>query len=441
MSLENNKSYERILTIIEKLVKTLRQDYVASRKQSIIGEREEVFRLFYNVKPIPIETQNNIIVFVDAGFHTLESDVLTLMIINVGGCIRDESGKIRFINELSDYQWPELIFVYAKWTEQGGEPYFTVQFIPVQEHGLLFSEDKAQKISENLTSMINQGLNKNIPRLKLIRLYKKLIKYIEGLIEVAYYVKISDLLVKRSLGVIDGTLNRWFSLRSIRFFDFDGVDVLSTITNRDKDLLINELSNIYGLVKTTKFTSIARARWLFKTDISNPLGLYTNTAPDAIEKTAMVINEKIRKKYGDEISEDIVSLFNRIIHPRTGLWAVRFPITTDGNVIMHFEVHTNEPLLEYNISTGAVPHLGKAVEIVEKVDQAVSDIMAHRSSIFGYPPYGFMELDSHVRIPMNRIYKIEDLFVNTIRKDTGEIGHPLEYLFENMRKIRLGYSW
>lgn len=441
MTLENNIGNERILSIIERLVNTLRQDYVASRKSSVIGEREEVFRLFYNVKTIPAVQQDKIVVFVDAGFHILESDVLTLMIMNVGGCIRDEDGRIRYINELGDYQSPELLFVYAKWAEQEGEPYFTIQFIPVQEYGLLFNEEKAQKISEKLTSMINQGINKKIPKLKLIRLYKRLIKYIEGLLEVAYYVKISDLLGQRSMGVIDGTLNRWFGLRSIRFFNIDGVDVLSTVVNRDKGILIKKLSNLYGLVKTTKFTSIARARWLFKTTISNPLGLYTNTAPDAVENVAMVINEKIRRKYGDDVSEDMVLLFNRITHPRTGLWVVRFPITTDGNVIMHFEVHTNEPLLEYNKDIGVISHSKKAVEIAEQVDHGIENIMAHRSSIYGYPPYGFMELDLHVRIPMNRLRKLEDLFVNIIRRETGEIGHPLEYLFENMRKIRLGYTW
>ncbi|MEM1832175.1 MAG: hypothetical protein QXJ97_11685, partial [Desulfurococcaceae archaeon] len=74
--MENNIGNERILSIIERLVNTLRQDYVASRKSSVIGEREEVFRLFYNVKTIPAVQQDKIVVFVDAGFHILESDVL-----------------------------------------------------------------------------------------------------------------------------------------------------------------------------------------------------------------------------------------------------------------------------------------------------------------------------------------------------------------------------
>ncbi|MEM4718423.1 MAG: hypothetical protein QXE81_06700, partial [Desulfurococcaceae archaeon] len=254
----------RLRGVIERLVKRLREDYISSRGHGLITEREKIYQEYYGVKYIPATDQSRPIIFVDGGFHTLESDVLTLMVISVGSCVRTEDGDLKYLRDLGDFPFPEYMFLYARWMEKGDELEFDIQIIPLQEYGLLFTDEKAIKISQDLTDLVNHGFKKDTSRTKTVKLFKHMVKYVEGLIEIAYYFKTMDLVGSKPVGIIDGTLNRWFGIRNIKFFAFEGLDILSIFINKTKDQLLTKVNSLYGFVKTTKFTSIARARWLFR---------------------------------------------------------------------------------------------------------------------------------------------------------------------------------
>jgi len=435
------ESYARLLGVVERIVKALKQDYVASREAGIVSEREEVYRAYYRVHPIPIGYQSRPVIFVDAGFHVLETDVLSLVVTSVGGCVRDEDGRLHYPSELGDYEFPETLFLYGRWVERAGQPEFTIKLIPVNAAGLLYNEERSEKVSTELTNLINKRIKTTVSRVKLLRLFRKMVKYLEGLLEIAYSLRLQDLLGFDTVAIVDGTLSRWFSVKTgIKFFDFDGIDILEVLVGKSRETIIQRLMRTYGIVKNAKFTSIARARWLFKVLPSNPLGLYANTDAESAEKAVAIVNSKIREKYGEEAGEEAALMFNRVVHPRAKLWSAKFPITTEGNTVVYLEAHTEGPVLGYERGRGAYAQVSIAEELKKRISSAVEDVMAHRSSIFWYPPYGFMELDQYVRIPMSRLRKLEDVFINVIRRETGEVGHPLEYLFESTRRMRIGYA-
>ncbi|MEM0469389.1 MAG: hypothetical protein QXJ26_01090 [Desulfurococcaceae archaeon] len=436
-----SENYERLLSVIRHVVKAMRQDYVASRESSIVRDREEVYKAYYKVTPLTPTTQERPVIFVDAGYHVAESDVASLIFVNIGGCVRDEEGKLRFAGDIGDYPNTESYFIYGRWLEVAGEPKYSVRVIPVEESALLFNEEKALNTSEELTELVNKGFSRALSRERAIKLFKRLVKYIESLLEVAYTVKLAKRVGVNSINVVDGTLARWFGVRQVKFFGFEGLDILKVLTWCTKEQLLDTLTRIYGLVKTTKFTTVARARWLFRSSISSPLGLYTSTGADLAKKAARLIDEGIKKKYGEDLAQETTLLFNRKVHPKTGIWAVRFPLTTDGTVVLHLEAHSLKPVIWYDESSRSIvadPRTADELGIL--VAGIVEEIMAYRTNSHGLLPHGFMEIDERVRIPLSFYHRLEDIFVQVIREETGEEGHPLEHLFGAFKRIRLGYA-
>lgn len=441
MSYSLSEDYERLLKVIRRVVKAMRQDYLDSRESGIVKDREDVYEAYYKVMPLTLTSQKRPVVFVDAGYHVLETDVSSLIFVNIGGCVRDEDGKLKNAGDIGDYPNTESYFIYGRWLEKSGEPHYSVQLVPVEEYGLLLNEEKALRVSSELTELVNKGFSKTLPRERAIKLFKRLVKYVESLLEVAYTIKLSKNVGSSNISVVDGTLVRWFGVKQVKFFGFNGLDILGVITHRSREQLVDALTKVYGLVKTTKFTTIARARWLFKNNLSNPLGLFALTNGELAEKAAQLIDERIKKKYGEEAARETTLLFNRKAHPKSGIWAARFPLTTDNVIVLHLEAHSTEPIIEYGEKSRVVKvHPQVADELGKRVVDVIEDIMAYRTNSLGLPPHGFMEIDEKVRIPHSFYHKLEDIFVQVVREETGEMGHPLEYMFSAARKIRLGYS-
>lgn len=430
----------QLLRTIRRLVKTIREDYQISGNTGLVRDRYRVYKSFYRVQAIPLTRQDKPIVFVDAGFHTFESDVVSLMIISIGACVRDEDGKLHYLNDLGDFITPEYFVLYSSWSEGNEGISFKIKVFPFEEGSLLFREDNAEEISVKLTDLFNSGLRRGVDRERLMRLHRRYQRYLERLLELSYALKIAALLGTRTINIVDGTLVRWFGLKYIGFFTFDGLDVLGIVLGKTRESIIERLIDTYGLVKTTKFTSIARARWIFRDlALRNQLGLYADSTPDKVEETAKLINSEIRPRYGDNIAEDIVYLFNRMTFKWSDIWSVRVPITTDGNIIMHFEAHSQRPVLYFTKTDGAIANTDVATEVFQRINYVIPQVMAYRTRSYGQPPYGFMEIDQHVRISGKKLRMLQDIIINEIRRETGETGHPLEYLFEYIRKIRLGY--
>jgi hypothetical protein len=429
----------RLLGVVEKVVKELREDYTRSRASGIIGAREGVYREYYEVRETPPAPQTRPVIFVDAGFHVLETDVLILMLVNVGGVVRGLEGRLLYPPHIGDYEPTDALILYGRWSEAESDERFKLRVVPISERPLLYNDEKAEKVSNELTRLINERSRRVVSSVKRLRLYRRLVKYLEQLIEVAYALKLQDRVGVHSLAFVDGTLVRWFSTRAgLVHFEFDGLDMLEVLTGLDKATLKRRLKSVYGLVKQTKITSIARARWLFSSRPPSPLGMYTTTNPERARRAADKINS-VKESYGDEAARETVNLFNRFVHPRSGVWASRFPITTDSISVLHLEVHLDSPIIAYEPRVGAYALEKATSEVAERVPRVVEELMACRSSINWRPPYGFMEVDEKVRIPTRLLHRLEDLFIAMLRRETGVVGHPLEYLFDLTRKMRLGY--
>ena len=436
--MESSDPLKRILGVVERVAGELRGDYVSSRRSGIISERERVYKEYYDVKPVEQREQSRPVIFADAGFHTYETDVIVLQLVNLGGVARSDEGRLAYPPRLGDYDLTEPLVLYGSWL--GEDRGFKVRIFPFTEYGLLFTDERAEKVSEAITKIINERSTLPVPTAKRLWFYRRLVEYLEKLIEIAYALRLQDLVGKHSLVFIDGTLARWFSVRyGFEFLDFDGLDILEVLTGISCDQLKRRLMSVYGLVKRSKITSAARARWLFSSSITNPLGLYTTTDPEHAERASHLINDEARGKYGEMAGKGLVKLFNRIIHPKHDVWAARFPLTTDGISILHLEMHLEKPIISYEGGVGACPIRESAERASGEIPLVVEDLLAWRTAIKWIPPFGFMEVDEKVRISRSLLYKLEDLFISVIRRETGVDGHPLEYLFDLTRKLRLRY--
>lgn len=430
---------ERFFKIIRKIAEEMYLDYNVSKRSSVVRIREELYQTYYEVKPLELGAQDKPVVFVDAGFRVFETDIATLLLVNVGARIRSEDGNLLKVSEISDYPPIETYFIYGRIVEESSSPEFKVEVIPADEDALLLSPQVADEVSSKLTKLVNERFGSGVPRGRALRLFKRLVKYLEGLLEEAYAIRVGGLVTRSTIKVVDGTLVRWFGLKQLRVFRFEGIDVLSLLTGLSRDALVNELRSIYGLVKTTKFTSIARARSIFKRHGSAGLGLYGVVTESSVRGAAEYLNKLLKSgEVSKETVEEAINVLVRVAHPLTGVWVAKFPITTDGINVMYIEVHIDKPPL--NLSTNIVePDTRVARELHERVSDAVNNVVAYRSAIEGNPPYGFMEVDRDVRLETRQALRVEDAIVLAIRDVAGELGHPLELVFRGAWRMRLGY--
>ncbi|MEM1803218.1 MAG: hypothetical protein QXR80_01785 [Desulfurococcaceae archaeon] len=438
----------RLYDVIRKLAEEMCQDYNVSKRSSIVKLREELYNKYYVVEPLREVKQEHPVVFVDAGFQVFETDVAILIPVNIGARIRDEDGNLRRVSEISDFPPIETYFIYGRIIEEESKPEFKFRIFPVDESPLLLPQPLAEEISNSITGIVNTRLNiqledKSRTSLKIredhARRFKRLAKYIEGLLEIAYAMRAGDLIARRSIKVVDGTLVRWFGLKQLRMFKFEGLDILSAILKVDKEKIARKIGEIYGLVKTTKFTSIARARTIFRKYGFSDAGLYANVTEESVKAVAEELNKMLLEGVIDKTTaEDVLTSLIRTAHPYTGIQVARFPVTADNVNIMYLEVHHDKPVL--NIANNEV-HFDStsARELHSKVEEAVNNILAYRSTIEGSPPHGFMEVDRDVRLGGNMARKIEYMIVNSIREVTRELGHPLELVFSSSWRMRIGY--
>jgi len=439
----------RLYDVVRKLAEEMYSDYDVSKRSKIVKLLEELYSKYYVVELIREGRQELPVVFVDAGFRVFETDVTILIAVNIGARIRDEDGVLRRVSELSDFPPIETYFIYGRIVEEESKPEFKLRIFPVDESPLLLPQEVAEKISEDITNIVNTRLDIQ-PKDKAgawlkkreehARRFKRLVKYIEGLLEIAYTMKTGDLVARRSVKVVDGTLIRWFGLKQLKMFKFEGLDILSAFLNVDKAEVARKIEEVYGLVKTTKFTSIARARAIFRRYGFSSLGLYANVTEESAKATTEELSKMLLEGAIDKsTAEDALTTLIRIAHPYTGIQVARFPVTADNVNILYLEVHHDKPVLD--ITNNEVRcDLVSARELQSKVEEAVNNILVYRSAIEGSPPHGFMEVDRDVRLGGVMARKIENMIVHSIREVTRELGHPLELVFSSAWRMRIGYG-
>ena len=174
--MEAGDPYTRLINIVEETVKMLREDYIASRRAGIISEREEVYKRYYRVEPNTVSSQDKPIIFVDAGFHLIETDVASLLIMSLGGVVRDPEGRLLYPPSIGDYEFPETLLIYGRFIEEESGPGFSVKIIPFTTENILFRGGNASVVSSELNKLISEKSRLRITSPRDLKLFKKFIK-------------------------------------------------------------------------------------------------------------------------------------------------------------------------------------------------------------------------------------------------------------------------
>jgi len=250
-----------VVEVFRDVFSLFRDDYILSRSDPLIRVRGEVFQKIYAVKPLVSKTTNIPFLFVDAGFKQYQLDVAIFEVVQIGGLIRDENGKLHDLREYLDIQPVESLLVYSSRVRSGDEYSFRVELRSFTDRSIICGSRLCRDVNTGLGDALKDVVSYG-GRTRNPRFFAKLAGYIEGLLELAYGLIVRKML-KDSVGlnpvlVIDGSLIRWFSIRRSRA-SVDGLDILGVLTRIDKNTLHNELYSIIGLAKSTKFTTIAQS--------------------------------------------------------------------------------------------------------------------------------------------------------------------------------------
>ena len=366
------------------------------------------FKNYYKVKTLDKVVASEV-GFVDAGIYPLDLSVATLMYIQLGSLIRDKSGNLKLINSFNGLEkLPPIERIVLSVTKRrkmvnGSVRYFfEVEIRTPERNSLLFeTPEDAKIVSKRITEMLEAlGLTVDLKKPKL---YRKISKYIEGLIELAYGIKLLRE-VKIDKVVIDGTLVRWLRPKRLRKdYKIDGINILAALTNLQVDKVVREcLEGVYGISKTTAFPTVSRSMNLFGEFISHGKHeLYTVIDNEKINYLKMKL-EEAEEKFSRETVEDIVKMFSSRVFPQNGIWVLRFPLTMDGNHVMVLDIYSEKPAIQYAKGKRGERALKiypeNIVKANSKVEEGVLKIFYMKSPLTGRPPMGLMEVDEHVRI-------------------------------------------
>ncbi len=412
------------------------------------------FEKYYKVKVLE-KTFPSRIGFVDAGIYPLDLSIAALMYIQLGALIREPTGELSLISNIEGLkQYPPIERVILTVTKRrkminGSMKYFfEVEIRCPEKKSLLFESPKdAEKISKEITGILETlGLTVEI---KKPRLYRKLSKYIESLLELAYGLKILKE-AKLDKVVIDGTLVRWLRPKKAReSYKIDGIDILSILTRLNKSNVIREcLEGVYGISKTTAFPTVSRAMDLFGKFLKEgKYELYTVIDDKELNMLKMMFEEAESKdKIPREVIESIVKMFSLKVFPQNNVWVLRFPLTMDGNHVMVLDVYSEKPTIYY------VKEKSKRVlrtfpenvlKVNSKVEEGILKIFNIKSPLTGRPPMGLMEVDEHVRISSEHRKSIIAYMEVAALKSAGNNLSMLKTLLQiisGSMRLRYGYG-
>ncbi len=442
---------ENVLGSLAKMVSEVAQDEVTKLFA-------EIYQQYYTVKKLEEPIGSNI-AFVDAGIYPLDMDIARVMYIQIGALIRDSDGELRTINSISGLEhYPPveriILTVTRRRTFSGGvlRHIFEVKIqTPERSSLLLENNSEAQRVSKEITEILRElGLTIE-PRRPL--LYRKLARYIEGLIELAYGLKLAEY-GDLSKAVIDGTLIRWLrpKRKSIKH-KVDGLNILSAILNsKVSDVKKQCVDKLAGLAKTTAFTTLARAIKIFEREIRNGhYELYTLINKRSLPSIKMLL-ETVEElgfegyRIPREVIEDLIKKLCTRVYPANELWVSRFPLTMDGDHIMVLDVYSEKPPLGYMRESGARilrTHLNVIDDINSRVDKIVREMFYAKSPLAGRPPTGLMEVDENVRVygDLRKLFEAHlTVAALNISKRNKELSKILMQIIKGTLRLRLGYG-
>jgi len=446
-----------LLSVLNELLDNIAQSVLDVSRDYLTQLIDEAYKRYYRVNPFT-NTKASLVAFVDAGIYPLDFDVASLVYIQIGSLIRDEAGKLKsiaFLPQLKSYPFIERLILSVsrkRRIEEGRQVYkFDVTLRTPEKRSILFGDDKgAIEASKRITQTLDYiGLR---VRYKSPSLYIKLTKYIEGLIEIAYGIRLIQYANEISKAVIDGTLVRWLRPKREKYeisYKGDGLDVLAAILDEDLSHVKKIcLKGIVGLAKTTSFTTLTRSMSVFREHIKPSKRLYeyytTVKTEELNNLRKMLIMAEVggfenRPRIPHEVIVSIIKKFNTCVFPEHGVWVARFPLTMDGTYVMVLDMYMDKPIINYEIQVNE----NMAREVNKRVDEGVSEIFYAKSPLGGRPPTGFMELDESVRVTSEVRRDVENHLLAVVLRRHA-IDDPVKWIILQAvlgaSRMRYGYT-
>ena len=443
-------SRDDIIRVLDTLVEDLRQDFIETQKDDYITLRREVYNNYYSVNPFVTNTAPQPVAFVDGGFKPYQLDVSIIIPLQIGAYIRvNDDRRLRTVKEILDIPVTDNLLLYSSRRRKGNKYVFKVRIKSFQKTSLLFDKDNpdddaSRKINELLSEF--NGLNES----RSPRFFVKLTKYIEGLLELAYTIKLLMKIENESLleqplsyAVLDGTLIKWFSIKTQRRLrEIDGLDILAAILNTEPEKIQKYLYRVVGLAKTTKFTNIIRSQMLFlsKTGFEKPVpGAYTVVNTEALNAICDKLNSFLDKYAAIDFILETLNLFNRIVYNLHKIYVARFPITTDYKNIFMLDIHIDKPIIWLNEKNKVEINIDQARNVNPYISYIVNTLYYHRTPVPGEPPYGYMEVDGLVRLTESIRSLFENALISVLRRYDDLTSRILEQVFSPTTRMRYGY--
>lgn len=434
-------SQERLVEILSEVINDLKHDYLSSRNDELVRVRDQVLKSYYEVRSMSTPSKPLIVGFVDAGFHIYKTDISYIIPIRIGALLRDAEGRLLTVNEVLSKPSAENVVLYSSRRPSGGKYEFRVKVRSANSNSLLFERPGDDLVaSQEINRFIREFVRPS--RKKEPAFFTKFTKYVEGLIELAYAVKLAH--KAREVGlepryvVLDGTLIKWFAVEKAGSDRVDGLNIVSALAGIDVETVKNTLWGVVGLSKTTKFTNVARSYRLFQNLKRASRSLYTTPNVSEGEMVCRILSEQLLAPEKRNIAKEIVRVVNRVVYYRNNVYVARFPLTPDSKNVFVLDIHVSEPLL--SVRDTVKFNVDVATNVRRVLDEVVNELFRTRSKLVGEPPYGYMEVDRVVRFSRAESKLFEDTLIGLVRGSLeDELADVLVQVFSPTTRMRYGY--
>ncbi|MEM0025840.1 MAG: hypothetical protein QXV93_00855 [Zestosphaera sp.] len=434
-------SQERLADILSEIINDLKHDYLSSRSDELVKLRDQVLKSYYEVENMSNSGEYFTVGFVDAGFYPYKTDISFIIPIKISALLRNSDGRLLTVNEVLNKSSVDNMVLYSSRKPSGDKYEFRIKVRSANSDSLLFERRgddliASQEINRFVREFVRPSLKKEPA------FFTKFTKYIEGLIELAYAVKllhsVKEAGLKPRYVVLDGTLIKWFAVERASSGRVDGLNIVSALTGLEVETIKNLLWSIVGLSKTTKFTNIARSYRLFQSSASVSSGLYTTPSISRGEVVCRVLTEQLLIPERRKLVKEIVRIVNRVVYDKNGVYVARFPLTPDSKNIFVLDLHVPEPILSVSDAVRFDVHVATYVKKV--LNEVVNELFRLRSKLVGEPPYGYMEVDRIVRFSKEESKVFEDTLIGLVRSSLeNELADVLVQVFSPTTRMRYGY--
>jgi len=437
-------SQGRLVDILNEVINDLKQDYLSSKSDELVRVRDQVLKSYYEVREMSSSNESFAVGFVDAGFpgfRRYRTDISFIIPMKVGALLRGVDGRLMTVNEVLGKSSVENLILYSSRKPSGEEYEFRVKIRSVSNGSLLFERSgddviASQEINRFVREFVRPSLKKEPA------FFARFTKYVEGLIELAYAVKL--LREVREAGfnvryvVLDGTLVKWFAIERAGSGRVDGLNIVSALAGIDVETVKNLLWGIVGLSKTTKFTTIARSYRLFQEFKKISKGLYTIPNIKNGGTLCEILSKQLSTPKKRGLVEEVVRVINRVVYDRNGVYVARFPLTPDSKNVFVLDLHIPEPIL--SVGDEVRFNVNVATQVREVLGGVVNELFRIRSKLTGEPPYGYMEVDRVVRFSKEEDKAFESALISLVRGSLeDELADVLVQVFSPTTRMRYGY--